>query len=229
MVSAIIAAAGKSVRMNNTVPKQYRHLAGSPLVSYSLLTLDACPDIEDIFLVVPRGDMNYCQNSILEPLKLQKRIRLVLGGAFRQESVYNGLVAISRQTTTVVIHDGARPFVRPDHLSACILGAKEFGACILAIPADDTLKHVVDKDVIKTTLPRDSIWLAQTPQAFQYDLILKAHEAARRDGFIGTDDALLVERLGKNIKAIKGCKTNIKITTREDLAVAQAMIDAGMV
>ena len=229
MVSAIIVAAGKGARMNDVVRKQYQHLAGSPLVSYSLMTFDTCPDIKDIFLVVPQKDINYCQNSILAPLKLQKKVHLIPGGSYRQESVYNGLVAIKRQTATVVIHDGARPFVRPDQLSACILGAKEFGACILAIPAGDTLKQVDRSGVINKTLPRDTVWLAQTPQAFQYSLIMKAHETARQDGFIGTDDALLVERLGENVQVIEGCKTNIKITTKEDLAIAQAMFDAGLV
>lgn len=229
MVSAIIVAAGKGLRMNDAVRKQYLHLAGHPVVSHSLITFDACQQIGDIFLVVSQKDMDYCQKNILAPLKLQKKIHLVPGGPHRQASVYNGLLKIDHKTTTVVIHDGVRPFVRSDHLTSCILGAKNFGACILAIPANDTLKHVVQSDIIKKTLPRDMVWLAQTPQAFQYSLIMKAHEAARQDGFIGTDDALLVERMGKDVKVIRGCKTNIKITTKEDLAVAQAMLDAGLV
>lgn len=229
MVSAIIVAAGKGIRMNDAVPKQYLHLAGSPVVSYSLITFAACQQIEDIFLIVPQNDMDYCQKNILAPLKLRKKIHLVPGGSHRQASVYNGLLEIDHKTTTVVIHDGVRPFVCSDHLTSCILGAKDSGACILAIPANDTLKHVVRSDVIKRTLSRDIVWLAQTPQAFQYSLIMKAHETARQDEFIGTDDALLVERMGTDVKVIKGCKTNIKITTKEDLAVAQAMLDAGIV
>jgi 2-C-methyl-D-erythritol 4-phosphate cytidylyltransferase len=229
MVSAIIVAAGKGVRMNDAVCKQYLSLAGHPIVSHSLITFDECQQIADIFLVVPQKDINYCQKNILAPLTLQKKVHLVPGGTFRQASVYNGLIEIDQKTTTVVIHDGVRPFVRSENLTSCILGAKDFGACILAIPASDTLKHVERSGVIKKTLPRDTVWLAQTPQAFQYSLIMKAHETARHDGFIGTDDALLVERMGKDVKVIRGGKDNIKITTREDLTVAQAMLDAGLV
>jgi len=229
MVSAIIVAAGKGVRMNDAVRKQYLSLAGHPIVSHSLITFDECQQIADIFLVVPQKDINYCQKNILAPLKLQKKVHLVPGGTHRQASVYNGLIEIDQKTTTVVIHDGVRPFVSSENLTSCILGAKDFGACILAIPASDTLKHVERSGVIKKTLPRDTVWLAQTPQAFQYSLIMKAHETARHDGFIGTDDALLVERMGKDVKVIRGGKDNIKITTREDLTVAQAVLDAGLV
>lgn len=229
MVSAIVVAAGKGIRMNEVVPKQYLELGGISLVSHSLLTFDACPEIEDILLVVPQEDVDYCRKNIIMPLNLKKKIRLVSGGSHRQVSVYNGLMEIDRKTTTVVIHDGVRPFVRPDHLTSCIQCAKAFAACILAIPVSDTLKHVVETDVIEKTLPRDTVWLAQTPQAFQYNLIVKAHETARQNGFIGTDDALLVERIGKDVKVIRGSQTNIKITTKEDLAVAQAMLDAGIV
>ena len=229
MVSAIIVAAGKGARMNDAVRKQYLNLAGYPIVSHSLITFDECQQITDIFLVVPQKDMDYCQKNILAPLTLQKKVHLVPGGAYRQASVYNGLLEIDQKTTTVVIHDGVRPFISSENLTSCILGAKDFGACILAIPASDTLKHVEQSGVIKKTLPRDTVWLAQTPQAFQYNLIMKAHEIARHDGFIGTDDALLVERMGKDVKVVRGDRTNIKITTKEDLAVAQAMINAGMV
>ena len=228
MVSAIIVAAGKGARMNDAVRKQYLNLAGYPIVSHSLITFDECQQIADIFLVVPQKDINYCQKNILAPLTLQKKVHLVPGGAHRQASVYNGLLEIDQKTTTAVIHDGVRPFVSSENLTSCILGAKDFGACILAIPASDTLKHVERSGVIKKTLPRDTVWLAQTPQAFQYSLIMKAHETARYDGFIGTDDALLVERMGKDVKVVRGDKTNIKITTKEDLAVAQAMLDAGL-
>jgi len=229
MVSAIIVAAGKGLRMEGVVPKQYLNLEGYPLVSHSLIKIDACQQIEDIVLVVPEKDMDYCQNDILSPLKLQKNIHLVSGGEHRQTSVYNGLLAIGHNTTTVVIHDGVRPFICSEHLTSCIIGAKDCGACILAVQAGDTLKQVDPSGVIKKTLPRDTVWLAQTPQVFQYSLIMKAHETARQDGFIGTDDALLVERLGENVQVVEGCKTNIKITTKEDLAIAQAMLDAGLI
>lgn len=215
--------------MDGVVRKQYLMLNNHPLVSYALTTFDACPQITDMVLVVPEKDVDYCQNEILSPLNLKKKIRLVAGGEHRQASVYNGLLAIDQKTTTVVIHDGVRPFARVAHLSSCIVGAKDYGACILAVKADATLKHVDASGAIKTTLPRDTVWLAQTPQAFQYSLVMKAHEAARQDGFIGTDDASLVERMGGQVRVIEGCNTNIKITTKEDLAIAEAMLDAGLI
>jgi 2-C-methyl-D-erythritol 4-phosphate cytidylyltransferase len=228
MISAIIVAAGKGSRMDGDVPKQYLTLGGIPIVSHSLLAFDACPKIDDIVLVVPQTDKDYCLKNLLAPLNLQKTVHIVSGGKYRQASVFNGLMKLDNKTTTVVIHDGVRPFVRNDLLLKCIRGAEEFGACILAIPADHTLK-VVDSDVVKTTLSRESVWLAQTPQAFQYNLIMQAHETAGQDDFFGTDDALLLERTGHNVKVIAGSKMNIKITTKEDLTLAQAMLDAGMV
>lgn len=214
--------------MDGDVPKQYLTLGGIPLVSHSLLTFDACSKIDHIVLVVPQTDNDYCLKNILPPLGLQKTVHIVSGGKYRQTSVFNGLMKLDSKTATVVIHDGARPFVRSDHLMKCIHSAEKFDACILAIPADHTLK-VVESDVVKTTLSRESAWLAQTPQAFQYNLIMQAHQAAGQADFFSTDDASLVERTGHNVKVIAGSKSNIKITTKEDLALAQAMLDAGIV
>ena len=225
MVSAIIVAAGKGVRMKGRIRKQYLDLSGRPVLSYSVMTFDACSLIDEIFIVVPEDEIDYCQKNIVSLLELKTRVNLIPGGDQRQDSVYNGLQAIDKKTTTVVIHDGVRPFIHPEKLTACIFGAKDFGACILAVPAADTLKRVNKSGIVDRTLFRENIWLAQTPQAFQYGLILKAHETARRDGYAGTDDASLVERLGKDVRIINGSKFNIKITTQEDLDVARAMFD----
>ena len=226
MVSAIIVAAGKGLRMNKDVPKQYLSLGDRPILGHTLLVFDTCDRIDEVFVVIPAEDFDFCGKNVIAPLGLQKRIRLVSGGDRRQDSVYNGLKALDQKTDLVVIHDGVRPFVKSDELEACIDGAVKFGACILGIPASDTLKRVDGTGLIGETLARDNIWLAQTPQVFQYDLILKAHEAARRDGVSGTDDAFLVERLGIEVRIITGNKNNIKITTREDLAVARAILTA---
>lgn len=225
MIPAIIVAAGKGIRMNDKLRKQYILLAGRPILAYSVLAFDACDLIDCIILVVPKKDIDYCWKDIVAPLNLCKKINLVSGGEKRQDSVYNGLMAVDKNAAEiVVIHDGVRPFVSHEQIAACITGAKEYGACILAIHADDTLKQVDRSGFICNTLERDDILLAQTPQAFQYDLIIKAHENARREGFTGTDDASLVERLGENIKIIYGSKQNIKITNREDLVFATALI-----
>jgi 2-C-methyl-D-erythritol 4-phosphate cytidylyltransferase len=229
MVSAIIAAAGKGIRMKGPTRKQYLELSGQPVLSYPLIAFDDCALIEEIFLVIPKEDINDCRKNIISLLDLRKRVHLVSGGVHRQDSVFNGLLSVSKNTDIIVIHDGARPFIRSEDLTACILCAKDVGACILGTPASDTLKRVEKSQIIKETLDRENIWLTQTPQAFKYDLILKAHEAAKRDGVIGTDDASLVERLGKDVKIINGTKYNIKITVKEDFAVANALIDAGLV
>ncbi|MDO9565631.1 MAG: 2-C-methyl-D-erythritol 4-phosphate cytidylyltransferase [Candidatus Desulfaltia sp.] len=225
MISAIIVAAGKGVRMNDKLRKQYLLLAGRPILAYSLMAFDLCDLIDCIILVVPQKDIDYCWKNIVAPLKLRKKIDLVPGGEKRQDSVYNGLMAADKDAAEiVVIHDGVRPFVSQEQAAACIAGAKEYGACILGIPVDDTLKQVNTSGFICSTLKRDNILLAQTPQAFKYDLIIKAHENAKTKGFACTDDASLVEILGEKVKIVYGSKRNIKITSREDLVFATALL-----
>ena len=226
MISAIIVAAGKGIRMNDPTRKQYLDLAGQPILAHSVMVFDSCGLIDEIFLVVPKEDIDYCRKNIVPLMELRNGLNLVPGGEQRQNSVYNGLQAMDKKTDTVVIHDGVRPFIQPDELESCILGARKFGACILGIPVGDTVKCVDESGFIEKTLSRDSIWLAQTPQAFKYELIIRAHETARRDGYTGSDDASLVERLGVGVKIIRGSKNNIKITVREDLVIARAMLDA---
>lgn len=224
MVSAIIVAAGKGIRMNDTTRKQYLDLAGRPILAHSVMVFDACALVDKIFLVIPKKDIEYCRNNILPLLKLKNGLELVPGGEQRQDSVYNGLKAISKKTDTVVVHDAVRPFIQLEELKSCILGSRKFGACILGVPVSDTVKRVGKSGFIDNTLIRNNIWLAQTPQAFKYELIIRAHETARRDGYTGSDDSLLVERLGIDVKIINGSKNNIKITVREDLVVARAML-----
>ena len=225
MVSAVIVAAGKGIRMNDTVRKQYLPLAGRPVLAHSLTLFEECNLISKIILVVPEDDFNFCKKEIL-PARSEKTVRLVPGGKKRQDSVYNGLLAADENKGIVVIHDGVRPFINIEMLELCINGAKEVGACIFGIPVHDTVKQVESGHIIKT-LERDTLWLAQTPQAFQYEIIRKAHENARLKGYEGTDDAFLVEQMGKHVKIINGSKNNIKITTREDLKLAEAVLLVG--
>lgn len=226
MVSAVIVAAGKGVRMNLSVRKQYLALADRPIIGHTLGVFAECRLINRIFLVVPESDFEFCHKEVIAPLELQKNVKLVPGGRVRQESVYNGLAAIDAKEGMVVIHDGVRPFVRQDQLAACINEAGGCGACILGIPVSDTLKRVNAAGFIDDTLDRNSVWLAQTPQAFRYTLIREAHEKARQAGFAGTDDASLVEHLGRDVKVISGSSRNLKITTPEDLVLAKAIIDS---
>ena len=224
MVSAIIVAAGQGVRMGNSIPKQYLPLGGHPILAYSLMAFSVCSSVDKLYLIIPESDIDYCRHKIVQPLKLSMDIQLVPGGPQRQLSVYNGLREIEDRQGIVVIHDGARPFVKTDHIEMCIQGARETGACIIAVPVADTLKKVNRSGLIANTIERNGVWQAQTPQAFEYDLITRAHEKARDEGFIASDDALLVERLGNKVKIVKGDRNNLKITTPEDLQTAQAML-----
>jgi 2-C-methyl-D-erythritol 4-phosphate cytidylyltransferase len=212
--------------MNAAVRKQYLTLRDRPILSLTLTAFGECEEIDRIFLAVPEDDFNFCRKHILPGASLKKEIILVPGGSERQESVYNGLLAVEDKHGIVLIHDGVRPFIRCGQIVACIRGAAEFGACILGIPASDTLKRADGSGYIQQTLEREGIWLAQTPQGFQYDIIFRAHTAARAEGFTGTDDASLVERMGEKVKIINGSRSNIKITTPEDLKLAAAMLSS---
>jgi 2-C-methyl-D-erythritol 4-phosphate cytidylyltransferase len=223
-VYAIILAAGKGLRMSDAVRKQYIALDGMPMLSRTLRVFDGCDRVDRIIIALPEHDVDFCRNEIIPAAGMKNEPILVIGGERRQDSVYNSLKSIQTDDGIVLIHDGVRPFVKPQHLADCIKGAREHGACILGIPAFDTVKQVNAANEIIQTRKRDTLWLAQTPQAFQIKLIKKAHEVARQVGFGATDDACLVERLGEVVKIIPGSRSNIKITNREDLKLAQALL-----
>ncbi|OQY08508.1 MAG: 2-C-methyl-D-erythritol 4-phosphate cytidylyltransferase [Desulfobacteraceae bacterium 4572_123] len=224
--AAVIVAAGKGNRMRGDIRKQYLLLGGRPILWYSLKTFESCREINHISLCIPEQDFDFCRSNILTHLDFPKKIILVPGGAHRQESVYNGIMAIDcdmRKNGIIVIHDGVRPFIKAGDITECIKWAASDGACILGIPATDTLKSVNSRGCVTKTLSRNRVWMAQTPQAFQCDLIKRAHEKARQKGFTGTDDAQLVELTGQAVKVIRGSGNNIKITTRQDLVLARAL------
>ena len=221
-VAAVIVGAGQGTRMGAQVRKQYMMLGNLPVLAHTLLAFEKCNVVEAIFLVIPEGDDAFCKKEIIDPLRLSKPIHLVSGGATRQESAYKGLKAVDANFNIVVIHDGVRPLIRIDRIAECVRVAQEYGGCILAIPASDTVKTVDERDRVVTTLKRDVIRMAQTPQAFDYDIILGAHVAAQEEAYLGNDDAELVELLGKAVKVIPGDPYNIKITTPEDLKLAEA-------
>ena len=223
MNTGIIVAAGKGIRMNQKARKQYLLMKGLPIISHTLKTFDSCEIIDDILLVIPEQDFDFCRTHILPSAEVNKRIELVAGGPERQDSVYNGLSAVTDPHGIAVIHDGVRPFVNVDVLAACVKTAAIKGACILGMPVSETVKRVNSEGYIEKTLDRNPLWTAQTPQAFQYTIIKKAHDKARVDGIRGTDDALLVERLGHKVDIIEGSRFNIKITTPEDLQLADAI------
>lgn len=225
--AGIVVAGGSGRRMKGPVAKQYLTLGGIPVLARTLEAVSRAVEIDAVFLVVPAGDETYCRDRILGCCRHLKPVSLVIGGGERQQSVCNGLKAAKQGGFRIaVIHDGVRPFVDPKRIDATIRNADITGACMLALPAIDTLKQVDETGAVSGTLSRENIWLAQTPQTFLLDDILAAHETAEKDGIVGTDDAFLLERLGHPVRVLRGSRFNIKITTPEDLLLAEAILAA---
>ena len=149
---------------------------------------------------------------------------IVKGGEFRQQSTQNGLNAISNDSTVVLVHDGARPLVRTSDIKRIAESAEENGAVLLALPSNESVKEVQDGRVTKT-LPRESIWLAQTPQGFRKELLQKALSAAEKEGYVGTDEASLVERIGEEVAVVEGHSSNIKVTVSSDIEVVRSLLE----
>jgi 2-C-methyl-D-erythritol 4-phosphate cytidylyltransferase len=224
MITALIVAAGQGRRMGGNRRKQYMELAGRPIVVHSLETFASVACIDGIIVTVPADEIDFCRNHILPLVKSSKEMILVAGGERRQDSVYNGLQAIGSAEGIVLIHDGARPLVSPALIKACIDGARQWRACVPGLVPVDTLKRIDAHDVIAETIPRESLRMIQTPQAFEVGLIRKAHEQARLSGRQATDDASLVEYCGEPVHVIPGETTNLKITTADDLIRAEAYL-----
>jgi len=192
-------------------------------VSYALDAVRACPQIEEIVLVVVPEDVERARRTLLRPRERQSELA-VAGREERQASVAAALAEVSPTTDLVLVHDGARPFVKPDLIRRCLEAASAHGAAVAALPATDTLKEVGRDRVVSTTLDRSRIWLVQTPQAFRREILVEAHQSAARGSVTSTDDAYLVERLGYPVHIVRGDPDNIKITTAQDLAIAEAIL-----
>ena len=224
MAYAIIVAAGCGKRMQSPIAKQFLELGNIPILVRTLRVFARHPRIAGIYLVVPEKEMDYCRSRILPEVEDGTDLQVVAGGVRRQDSVYQGLLAVSEPGRIVVIHDGVRPFVSPELITACIAGADRLGACIAGIPASDTVKRVGPENEIRETIAREDIWLAQTPQAFRWELIIEAFDKAIADGFSGTDDASIMEYIGRPVHMIEGSRQNIKITTPADMELAAAFL-----
>ncbi|MCP3901678.1 MAG: 2-C-methyl-D-erythritol 4-phosphate cytidylyltransferase [Desulfobacteraceae bacterium] len=208
--------------------KQYLQINNAPIISHTLSKFLQYEKPNEIILVVPENDIEYCKTNILQPLKAVKKVLLIPGGEERQGSVLNGINAIKTLSNNydqdiVLIHDGVRPFLDCALINACINGAIKYGACVPALKATDTMKIVHNK-IVSKTIDRDSIYQIQTPQAFLLKIIINAIEYAENKKFYGTDDASIVEFYGHKVAVIKGLKRNIKITTKEDLKFAKAYL-----
>lgn len=224
-IFALIPAAGMGKRMGAGSNKQYLLLNGVPILAHTLRVFQDAPFIEAIYLVTPEQEIPFCQSEVVERYGFSKVRAIVPGGAERQHSVLNGLNAMVgvEQDDLVLIHDGVRPFVAIDALKRAATTAHEFGGAVVAVPVKDTVKVARD-GIITDTPPREQLWLAQTPQAFRFGLIREAHASAAAEGFLGTDDASLLERQGWQLRIVMGDYRNIKITTPEDMALAEAFL-----
>ncbi|MBW1989551.1 MAG: 2-C-methyl-D-erythritol 4-phosphate cytidylyltransferase [Deltaproteobacteria bacterium] len=227
MNCAVIVAGGSGVRMGADVPKQYLPLLGVPILARTLAAFARCPDIHQVVLVAPEPDFDRITGNILPLVETGVAVRMAPGGSRRQESVYHGLLAArDLEAEIVAIHDAVRPLVSPGDISRCIETAKTRGACLLAAPATDTLKRADENLLVTQTLDRTNVWLAQTPQAFVLSLILKAHQTALEQGITATDDAALAEHAGHPVTIVPSTPKNLKITTPQDLVIAEALLRA---
>ena len=224
-IFALIPAAGMGKRMGAGQNKQYLLLDGMPILAHTLRVFEESPCIAGIYLITPEPEIPFCLSDVVERYGFSKVRAVVAGGAERQHSVLNGLRAMEgiAQDDLVLIHDGVRPFVSADLLQRAANAADRFGGAVVAVPVKDTVK-VARNGVITATPPREELWLAQTPQAFRYGLIRSAHDTAAAEGFLGTDDASLIERLGWPVHIVEGDYRNIKITTPEDMVLAEAVL-----
>jgi len=179
-VAAIVPAAGRGVRMGMGTPKQFLTLGGIPLLIHALRVLDRVHEINEIIVVAPAADLAYCTHDILPMFHFTKVIRLVQGGAQRQDSVRHGLEVVHKDFDFTLVHDAVRPFLSIDIVQKAIEGASRHGACVVAVPMRDTIKRVKDGNMIDETLDRENLWLAQTPQVFQTDVLREAHEQGMR-------------------------------------------------
>ena len=221
---AIIVSAGRGHRLKEAPKKQFLPLAGKPILMHTLAKFETSPLIRSIVLVVGQEDLDYCLKEIVQKYQCQKITQIIPGGRERQDSVRNGLKTLADDTEIVVIHDGVRPFVTREMVEDSIRGAKRLRAVVLAMPVKETVKMVNADGIVLKTLERESLWQIQTPQAFQAEIIREAYRRATEDGFVGTDDASLVERLGTPVHILPGSYTNIKITTQEDLLWARLFL-----
>ena len=222
---AIIPAAGAGVRMQTDRPKQFLDLNGSPVLVRTLEVFQTCPVIDSIILVTPEQDVEYTRKEIVDKYGLTKVEKVVAGGEKRQDSVRLGLEAWEGHNGLILIHDGVRPLVTADLIVRAIGAAKENRAVITAMPAKETVKEVDENALVVKTYDRQKVWLVQTPQVFQYEDILMAHQRAIRENWEEvTDDALLMERVGIPVKVIEGSEDNIKVTTPRDMELARFLI-----
>lgn len=226
---AVVLSAGRGKRMNSAVQKQYLLLKDRPVIYYSLKAFQECPFIDEVVLVAGKEDIDYCRREIVEKYGLHKVKTITVGGMERYYSVYNGLQEIE-DCGFVYIHDGARPFLNIEMLERAQAAVEEYRACVLGMPVKDTIKISDAQGFAQQTPERARVWQIQTPQVFEFELVKSAYEKLMKEIESGsevlvTDDAMVVERESDvKVKLVQGAYSNIKITTPEDLQMAEVLL-----
>jgi 2-C-methyl-D-erythritol 4-phosphate cytidylyltransferase len=223
MTSAIIVAAGKGTRMGANVDKLWLEVAGQPVVAHTWKQFNDADCVDEIILVV-RDGMQPHFTELAEKFQFQKPFRLVVGGAERQDSVWNGLAAVSPKTEIVAIQDAARPCTSADLIAATIVAARETGAAVAAQPVTDTIKETVDGKIISRTVDRSKLWSVQTPQTFRVEVIRRAISAAREKNLILTDDTAACELIGQPVQLVKATAPNPKVTVPADVPFIENLL-----
>ena len=223
-VTALIPAAGMGRRMGRKVAKQFLPLGDKPMLAHTLLMFQRASEIDDIIPILSQEDMESCLRDVIEQFHITKVRTLVVGGKERQDSVMNGLRKLEKDASIVLVHDGVRPFVTAEMIRESVEHAKR-GECVaVGVPLKDTIKEVDDRRQVRHTLERSRLWAIQTPQAFPVKTLKRAYEEAYKHNVYGTDDAMLAERAGFTVRVIMGSYENIKITTPEDLILAEEIL-----
>lgn len=222
-VTAIIAAGGSGSRMGIDFNKLFLSIDERPIIAYTLDAFENCREVDDIIIVASEKDFAFVK-EIVEAFGYEKVTSIVTGGATRQESVRRGLSALSDECEIVLIHDGARPLVTTQSIANCIEETRENGAAALGTPVKDTIKLADDDGFIKDTVPRENLYLIQTPQGFNRNLIVDAHNYATQNNLDATDDCKLVEALGKKVTIVPSESSNIKLTTPDDYFIISALL-----
>ena len=225
-VNVVIVAAGKGTRLQSELPKPFLSVAGKPILVHTLRRFVPIEAVRRIVVVVAAEREALCRDVLHTHGPWPQPMTIVHGGAERQDSVRNGLAALEPQCEIVVIHDAARPFIGVEAIQRSIDAAAEAGSAVVATPVRDTIKRADAQHTIRETVSRHDLWLAQTPQTFRVAVIRAAHRWARQRDIAGTDDATLVEQMGRPVRLVPGDALNFKITTPDDLALAQAVLQA---
>lgn len=220
----VIVAAGRGSRMKMAVSKQYLLLQNKPILLHTIEVFQTIEEVDEMVITVSSEDVRTVQNWV-EKYTLTKVKAVVAGGSERQISVHKGLICLSDDIEWVMVHDGVRPFVTEEAVIELLDKTKLKGAAVLAVPVKETIKSVGVEGIIESTPDRSKLWSIQTPQAFRRVILLEAHKAAADEGYLGTDDSMLVERRGVPVYVVEGEYNNIKITTPDDLSRAESILE----